>query len=76
MGIPKGKANKSNRYWAKEEKTRIVLNLQISLRGADIITVLILSVNEHDSSFNVLIFFNFSWQFFIVLSVQALHCFV
>ena len=27
MGRPKGKANKSNRYWTKEEKTRIVLRV-------------------------------------------------
>ena len=27
MGRPKGKANKNNRYWTKEEKTRIVLRV-------------------------------------------------
>lgn len=27
MGRPKGKANKNNRYWAKEEKIRIVLRV-------------------------------------------------
>ena len=27
MGRPKGKANKNNRYWTKEDKTRIVLKV-------------------------------------------------
>ena len=27
MGRPKGKANKNNRYWTKEEKIRIVLRV-------------------------------------------------